>query len=680
MDMNLENLEYQFGDYRMSNSQQILFRGSEKVPLSTKIYYLLLTLVENTGKVLSKDEIIGTVWPGQVVTDTALAQQILRLRQILADNNRTQPLIETHRGVGYRFTAPVEVLRNSSSNTRLKPPHSGRLLVFVAMLVILLGIWLNARDAEMPGTGIQDPPVTRDSISMAIIPGSNNPDWLNRGGLDYLADLLGKQEQINIISPQPDWFVAESPEKLAIELTTNTNIHYGVLVKLRETENGYAADVNLRTNDEVVSNETLNAQGLTELFAKMVEWTNVKLAVHQGLDKLLATLPATIDSYALQSYMQGIFENETGGNLPKAGEYFQTAVNKDPEFLMAWIKLADNLMKMGKLNQAISIADTYLVKLDPDKNASEIVDLHLIKAKSYSRLRDSDRVQDELNLVIQMIDNTKDPYLKLAGLEALGLLARTSGDWLEAEKLAIKHLEISQQSLPLPGHLADLHLNLAKIQQRTNNFEDMLFNLDIALRYFENSNNANGMLAGFVVLHNMYLKEGRYREGVQVTARAEPYLDKATDIQDKMRYLETGAIMLNLRGHFEHANQYIYRMQSIGAESENLLFTAMAEFIKMHGYYLRGRYGLARRNIETTRRLFKGGSVLPDLYVYFNALDLLISARTDTPEIALNKLRSYKREDPLLYERFPTEVDRADGIATARAGNVNRGLEILATV
>jgi DNA-binding winged helix-turn-helix (wHTH) protein len=68
---------------------------------------ILGVLVERAGELVSRAEIIATVWPGTAVEDSNLDVQIAALRRVL-DKGRTEgSCIQTIRGRGYRFTAPV---------------------------------------------------------------------------------------------------------------------------------------------------------------------------------------------------------------------------------------------------------------------------------------------------------------------------------------------------------------------------------------------------------------------------------------------------------------------------------------------------------------------------------------------------------------------------------------------
>src|SRR5262245_21315919 len=94
---------YEFANFRLDVADRILMRDGEVVQLTPKALEILLTLVQNNGRVLTKEELISAVWPDSFVEEGNLARNISTLRQALGGNN----LIETVPRRGYRFTSGV---------------------------------------------------------------------------------------------------------------------------------------------------------------------------------------------------------------------------------------------------------------------------------------------------------------------------------------------------------------------------------------------------------------------------------------------------------------------------------------------------------------------------------------------------------------------------------------------
>jgi len=102
------SIVYVFGEFTLVPEQWTLRRGKEVVQLEPKAFDLLRLLIERRGQVVSKQEILATVWPGIVVEEVALARNISALRSLFND---TPPYtyVATIRNQGYSFVAEVSV-------------------------------------------------------------------------------------------------------------------------------------------------------------------------------------------------------------------------------------------------------------------------------------------------------------------------------------------------------------------------------------------------------------------------------------------------------------------------------------------------------------------------------------------------------------------------------------------
>jgi adenylate cyclase len=96
---------FQFGDYTLDIAQGCLRTADREVDLRPKSFEVLRCLVENAGRLVTKDELIKAVWPNVIVTDESLARCISEVRQAIADSGQTT--IKTVPRRGYRFSSPV---------------------------------------------------------------------------------------------------------------------------------------------------------------------------------------------------------------------------------------------------------------------------------------------------------------------------------------------------------------------------------------------------------------------------------------------------------------------------------------------------------------------------------------------------------------------------------------------
>lgn len=104
----IEQPVYVFSEFRLDPARRLLTRNGETVVLNPKTFDLLLRLVENRDRVLSKNELLNTVWEGQFVEEGNIPVHISALRKIFGETKDDHRFIVTVPGRGYRFVSSVE--------------------------------------------------------------------------------------------------------------------------------------------------------------------------------------------------------------------------------------------------------------------------------------------------------------------------------------------------------------------------------------------------------------------------------------------------------------------------------------------------------------------------------------------------------------------------------------------
>ena len=99
---------YHFGPFCLDVRERRLSRGDEVIPLRLKVFDTLLVLVENAGRLVTKQELLDAVWPETTVEENNLNHNVSVLRKALGERATGQRYIETVPRVGYRFAAPVD--------------------------------------------------------------------------------------------------------------------------------------------------------------------------------------------------------------------------------------------------------------------------------------------------------------------------------------------------------------------------------------------------------------------------------------------------------------------------------------------------------------------------------------------------------------------------------------------
>jgi pimeloyl-ACP methyl ester carboxylesterase/DNA-binding winged helix-turn-helix (wHTH) protein len=119
---------YQFGRFRLDGMERSLFAGDEKLALAPKVFDTLLMLVENSGRVLSKEAMLAKIWDDSFVEENNLAQNISVLRKVLSETSDSK-FIETVPKYGYRFVADVENLSAAEIQTEVYEQSHARIYI-----------------------------------------------------------------------------------------------------------------------------------------------------------------------------------------------------------------------------------------------------------------------------------------------------------------------------------------------------------------------------------------------------------------------------------------------------------------------------------------------------------------------------------------------------------------------
>ena len=108
---------YQFGEFTLDADQKVLLRQGKPLLLAPKVLETLLTLVESSGRIIEKKELMTRLWPDTFVEESNLTYSIVQLRKTLGDDARHPRYIETIPKRGYRFIVDVTAVPESQNVT-----------------------------------------------------------------------------------------------------------------------------------------------------------------------------------------------------------------------------------------------------------------------------------------------------------------------------------------------------------------------------------------------------------------------------------------------------------------------------------------------------------------------------------------------------------------------------------
>src|ERR1700733_4266396 len=150
---------YRFESYLLDQRKRALSQDGSSVPLTPKAFDVLLFLVQNPNRLITKEELVSAVWAGSFVEDGNLTQNIFLLRKALAQKSEDSGLILTIPRKGYQFAADVAERLESTDTTAVQTPSFRTSAV---------------TGTQTPGEGTQ----RNQNESPEILPKKKNRRWL----------------------------------------------------------------------------------------------------------------------------------------------------------------------------------------------------------------------------------------------------------------------------------------------------------------------------------------------------------------------------------------------------------------------------------------------------------------------------------------------------------------------
>jgi TolB-like protein len=312
-------VQFVFADHVLDTNRRELHRGCARIAVEPQVFDLLTYLVQNRERVVTKDDLIASVWGGRIVSDSTLCSRINATRKAVGDSGEEQSLIRTIARKGFRFVGGVHTRPEGGEPLAADPPPG------------------ELQERSRPAF----PPTDRPAI--AVLPFANMSGEAEQ---DYFSD--GISEDIITALSKLRWFLV---------VARNSTFSYkGKFVHMRQVAEELGVDY-------VVEGSVRKSGDCVRITAQLID---VATGSHVWAERYDRSLP---DVFAVQDE---ITESIVAAIEPQlyAAENFR-ARRKPPENLDAWelvvralshywrVTREDNFVAQALLAKAIAIDPNY---------------------------------------------------------------------------------------------------------------------------------------------------------------------------------------------------------------------------------------------------------------------------------------------------------------------------------
>lgn len=413
---------YIFNNFQIDLENFTIESNGEKIEVEPRVFDLIIYLIENKAKVVTREELFDNVWKNQNVLDATLSNHIQAARMALGDDGKSQHTIKTVHGRGYQFVAEInDLTQTSSSKTLVKA------LIYLAVFTTLIfGLYTSLRKTN---TLVQRSNTITEKKSIAVLAfldlsPEHNQEYFSDGMSEEILNKLAQVPDLRVISRTSSFYYKDK-ELTANEIGKQLNVSHILEGSVRKQKDILRITVQLiesKTSKHIWSetyDKTIN--DIFQIQDDIAQAVSNKLTISL-IPNPVKPVAVNLDAYIEYLKAKHLSHTSTRDNSKKTELIIRKSIALDPNYAPSWHLLGHIIFKstltfgMRSFKDGVKTSSYAISKaLELDQNhAPSYAKLARIK----SQLREFNSAEENLQKAISL-DDKSSYILKIAAQNAL---------------------------------------------------------------------------------------------------------------------------------------------------------------------------------------------------------------------------------------------------------------------
>ena len=589
-------MKYKFLQYELDTNKKELYYKKNVTVLTKGQYDLLLYLVENSGIMFTKDQLIDNVWSGRHVTENSIDQIISKLRKVLY-SGKQDTYIKTVYGKGLMFVPKVSIKQTSEKQSNI----SKYVALLLSLMIVVSIIYTKQHDtlkiepAKVNNIVILPMKFTDQGIPKIEQQGMNTLLSTTFALLDSDGKTLYDDSSITTQQAVEKHFKIE---KNLLVISSN----------ISKKNDVYHAVIKLNNGIDTIDQTLISANSLQDLVKNQISIiAGYNLNINQkDINEVIKTSPN-------QLYIKALGHQKVG-DLDQAIDLLKQLLSEQEDHFQARLRLANLYIVQKKYEQSQAELNTLKTT-----SASKIIATEI--ALAYSKIKMANKKYDE---VINDLQTFQSNHLNINAVKKskIQLQIGTAFVDLGKGKKAMKAfkralINIDEQRFPLLYARSYFGQGRVMITQEIN--EDVFALFEKARKYAILANNLHYQILSLNSLAEMYLSSYQWEKSIKAIEQLVELSELDNDSENYAKGLSSLVAILNQRGHFTRAREINNKLEVLanktGSDNTLLIFLFYDAILAMNEFEWEHAQQQIDRNYEIALRSKDYGVLLNNAFI-----------------------------------------------------------------